>query len=1311
MAENKLLPALFFLLVALNLVALTAGDDHHQFVYSSGFTGSDLTLDGAATVTETGLLELTNGTLRLKGHVIYPTRLPFRDTSSTSSNATTRSFSTSFVFGILSAYPDVSANGIAFFVAASKDFSGAMAAQYLGLLNTTNNGNSTNHVFAVELDTMQNNEFKDISDNHVGIDINSLISVNSTNAGYHGDGDGDFHNLTLISHEAMQVWVDYDGETKKINVTLAPLNMGKPVRPLISTTHDLSTVIPDMAYIGFSSSTGLVNSRHYVLGWSFAMDGPAPEIDISKLPKLPREFPKPRSKVMEIILPIATAAVVLFVGTVLVLLRRRQLRYSELREDWEVEFGPHRFTYKDLFHATEGFKNKNLLGVGGFGKVYKGVLPVSKCEIAVKRVSHNSKQGMKEFVAEIVSIGRMQHPNLVQLLGYCRRKGELLLVYEYMSNGSLDKYLYCQESKATLKWDQRLGIIKGIASGLIYLHEEWEKVVVHRDIKASNVLLDGGMNGRLGDFGLAMLYDHSDNPQTSHVVGTIGYLAPELGRTRKATTLTDIFAFGVFVLEVICGQKPIMQDSEENQLMLVDWVVEHWNRTSLIDTVDDKLQGEYNVDEACIALKVGLLCSHPFPEARPTMRQVLQFLNGELAVPELVPAHLSFQTLQLMYNEGFDSYIMSYPSSVDSMSSLLLPLLFFLGHGLLGSFAITTNSNATDQFIYTGFTGGDLTLNGAAMVTTSGLLELTNGTTHQKGHAFHPSPLLLRESPDSPVRSFSVAFVFGIISNYLDFSTHGLAIAIVPSTKSMSNALTDQYLGLTNAQDDGNVTNHMFAVELDTVQNLEFHDINANHVGIDINGLSSVQSHDAGYFDDSNGFQNLSLISRDAMQVWVDYDGKTMMINVTIAPVATVKPKKPLLSYIHNLSEVLAVEPSYIGFSSATGPGNSRHYVLGWSFGMNRPAPVIDITKLPKLPQFVSKPRSKVLEITLPIASAALVLTVGIALILLVRRRLRYSEVREDWESEFGPHRFTYKDLFHATKGFKDKHLLGAGGFGMVYRGQLQKSGVEVAVKKVSHGSKQGMKEFIAEIVSIGHIRHRNLVQLLGYCRRKDELILVYDYMPNGSLDKYLYTEEDDQTLDWGQRFRIIKGVASGLHFLHERWEKVVVHRDIKTSNVLLDKEMNGRLGDFGLAKLYEHGANPQTTRVVTCGQRPIKQDEQGNQFLLVDWVLQQWHNESLLEAVDPRLLRKSEYNSDEVRLVLQVGLLCTHPSAAARPSMQQVLQYLDGEMPLPEMTRADLSFDVLALLQRKGLHVMSCPCSSSNMVSAGSISDLSGGR
>ncbi|VAI44068.1 unnamed protein product [Triticum turgidum subsp. durum] len=589
------------------------------------------------------------------------------------------------------------------------------------------------------------------------------------------------------------------------------------------------------------------------------------------------------------------------------------------------------------------------------------------------------------------------------------------------------------------------------------------------------------------------------------------------------------------------------------------------------------------------------------------------------------------------------------------MSFLLL--IPFLSAGIILPLPLLPVAAAADaddgeQFVYTGFTGSSLALDGAATITAGGLVELTNATTHQKGHAFHPAPLRLRGSPDGTVRSFSVAFVCGIVSSYTDFSTHGMALVFAPGVKSLSDGLTDQYLGVTNVQNDGSQANHLFAVELDTVQNIEFRDINANHVGIDINGLSSVQSHEAGYYDDGNGggFRNVSLISRDALQVWVDYDRVTTRIDVTMAPLGMARPSRPLVSAIRNLSTVLT-EPSYIGFSSSTGPVNSRHYVLGWSLGIDRPAPAIDAAKLPKLPQLGPKPRSRVLEITLPIASAVVVLVAGAALVLLVRRRLRYTEVREDWEVEFGPHRFAYKDLFHATNGFKEKHLLGAGGFGMVYKGVLQASGVEIAVKKVSHGSKQGMKEFIAEIVSIGRIKHRNLVQLLGYCRRKDELILVYDYMPNRSLDKYLYGQGDGDglTLDWAQRLQVIKGVACGLHYLHERWEKVVIHRDVKTSNVLLDKEMNGRLGDFGLAKLYEHGTNPQTTRVVgttgylapelvrtgkatpltdafafgtfmlevACGRRPIKQDEQGNQILLPDWVLEHLHRESLVEAAD----------------------------------------------------------------------------------------------
>ncbi|CAM0958123.1 unnamed protein product [Alopecurus aequalis] len=652
--------SLFLLKLFVLGLSFVAGDDH-QFSYS-GFSNTNLTLDGTASVTPNGLLELTNGTTLGKGHGFYPTPLRFHN----SSDGTVQSFSFSFVFAIISLYNDLSSNGMAMFIAPSTNLSAAMPVQFLGLLNSQNNGNQTNHIFAVELDTFKNMEFQDINDNHIGIDINGLHSIQSHDAGFYHDKNGTFQGLGLDSQDAMQVWVDYNREKMQINATMAPLGMAKPTRPTVSANYDLSTVLTDVAYIGFTAAMGKINTRHYVLGWSFGMNSPAPAINVTILPKLPpRPHPKDRRRlrVLEIVLPLATAAFILSVATVVSLLVRRHLRYAELRDDWEVEFGPHRFSYKDLFCATQGFDDKNLLGAGGFGRVYRGVLPGNKLMVAVKRVSHDSRQGMKEFIAEIVSIGRLQNPNLVQLLGYCRRHGELLLVYEYMPKGSLDKYLYGEVDKSTLRWDQRFRIIRGIASALIYLHEEWEKVVIHRDIKASNVLLDDDLNARLGDFGLARLYDHGVEQETTRVVGTIGYLAPELARTGKSTPLTDVFAFGTFILEVTCGQRPIMQSTEDKQVMLVDWVLEHVQQGSLADAIDTRLKGHYNVGEAYLALKLGLLCSHPFASARPSMQQVIQYLDGHVELPELA-AHQSFQALALMQNEGFDSYIMPYPSSI-----------------------------------------------------------------------------------------------------------------------------------------------------------------------------------------------------------------------------------------------------------------------------------------------------------------------------------------------------------------------------------------------------------------------------------------------------------------------------------------------------------------------------------------------------------------------------------------------------------------------------------------------------------------------
>lgn len=558
------------------------------------------------------------------GHAFYTPPIQFKNTS----NGKAYSFSTCFAIAIVPEYPKLGGHGLAFAISSSNDLKTALPSQYLGLLNSSDLGNVTNHLFAVEFDTVQDFEFGDINDNHVGIDINSLVSNQSANATYLAD-DMSKRNLNLKSGHPIMVWVDYDSDNTFINVTISPSST-KPALPILSYKCDLSQISNEKMFVGFSASTGLLASSHYVLGWSFKMNGEAKSLSLDSLPKLPQ----PKKNQTTLILGASLSSFVLLIGLVLVTLYLIwKIKNRDVIEDWELETGPHRYSYQELKKATKGFKSSELLGVGGFGSVYKGTLRNPITQIAVKRISHDSKQGLREFVSEIASIGRLRHRNLVQLLGWCRRRGDLLLVYDFMPNGSLDKFLF-YKSEIILNWEQRFKIIKGVASGLLYLHEGYEQVVIHRDVKASNVLLDGEFNGKLGDFGLARLYEHGSNPGTTRVVGTLGYLAPEIPRTGKATTKSDVFGFGAFLLEVVCGRRPIEPKAENEELVLVDWAWERLREGRVLDVVDPKLGGEFDEGEVAMVLRLGLMCSNEVAIARPSMREVVRYLEGETGVPE-----------------------------------------------------------------------------------------------------------------------------------------------------------------------------------------------------------------------------------------------------------------------------------------------------------------------------------------------------------------------------------------------------------------------------------------------------------------------------------------------------------------------------------------------------------------------------------------------------------------------------------------------------------------------------------------------------
>ncbi|KAM1038281.1 hypothetical protein ACFX13_033722 [Malus domestica] len=632
-----------------------------EFLFN-GFNGSeasDLIREGATIFKPSGMLRLTNASHNIIGHAFYPKPINFFDKNS-SSYPNASSFSTHFVFAIVSPSSGHGGFGLAFTLSPSPKFPGAEPGHFFGIFNSTTDSNTSNHILSVEFDTV--NGFKENSNtagNHVGINNNSVYSVASEPAAYSVKG-AHKEEVNLESGELIQAWIDYDGKTQMLNVTISPIHVEKPERPLLSHPINLSTTLQETMYAGFSASTGEQASSHYILAWSFAVDGIPRPINVSELPKPPKEKGSSsyRPEIKALIIALSVVVCVLL-GVLLFFTLYKGMHEFESLEDWELDC-PHRFKYKDLYAATKGFKASGVIGAGGFGEVYKGVLPSSGCEIAVKKITQNSIQGMREFASEIESLGKLRHKNLVHLQGWCKKKSDLLIVYDYIPYGSLDSLIFGSKNNFVLSWAQRFNILKGIATGLLYLHEEWEQVVIHRDVKSSNVLIDAEMNPRLSDFGLARLYDHGEISHTTGVVGTIGYIAPELARTGKASTCSDVFAYGVLLLEVACGQRPI----GSGEFILADWVMENHEMDHILDTVDPNLDSNFDVKEMKLVLELGLLCTHYKPEARPTMRQVVRYLNEEDQPPEVE----NWNLLDSRQNSELNARFMQV-FSVDTMAS------------------------------------------------------------------------------------------------------------------------------------------------------------------------------------------------------------------------------------------------------------------------------------------------------------------------------------------------------------------------------------------------------------------------------------------------------------------------------------------------------------------------------------------------------------------------------------------------------------------------------------------------------------------
>lgn len=291
------------------------------------------------------------------------------------------------------------------------------------------------------------------------------------------------------------------------------------------------------------------------------------------------------------------------------------------------------FTYKELRSATDNFHMRNKIGRGGFGTVYKGVLR-NGVQVAVKALSAQSRQGLHEFLTEIDTVSNINNPNLVQIFGCCVEGNNRILVYEYVENNSLDHALLGSKSRnIKLNWSIRSAICVGTAKGLAFLHEELEPHIVHRDIKASNILLDKNFVPKIGDFGLAKLFPEDITHISTRVAGTTGYLAPEYAMCGKLTKKADVYSFGVLILEIVSGRSSTQGITEEMPKFLLEQVWQLYQEGNILDIVDRDLE-EYTEDEVVRFLKVALFCTQATASRRPDMNQVVSMLSKDTRLKE-----------------------------------------------------------------------------------------------------------------------------------------------------------------------------------------------------------------------------------------------------------------------------------------------------------------------------------------------------------------------------------------------------------------------------------------------------------------------------------------------------------------------------------------------------------------------------------------------------------------------------------------------------------------------------------------------------
>ncbi|KAI3466174.1 hypothetical protein Pfo_022837 [Paulownia fortunei] len=1115
---------------------------------------------------------------------------------------------------------------------------------------------------------------------------------------------------------------------------------------------------------------------------------------------------------------------VILIGLSLFLCIRKRRNERTMKREGNHDGSHDKDSELPLFHlsviskATNHFSVNNKLGEGGFGPVYKGILDEGQ-EIAVKRLSKDSMQGLYEFKNEVIFIAKLQHRNLVRLLGCCIQQEESMLIYEYLPNKSLDMILFDQTKSMLLDWQTRFNIINGIARGLLYLHQDSRLRIIHRDLKASNILLDSDMNPKISDFGMARSFGGNETEaKTRRVVGTYGYMSPEYAVDGLFSIKSDVFSFGVLVLEIVSGRRNRGFSHSDNNLNLLGHAWTLYREERSLDLVDPSLGDSFYFPEVLKSIHVGLLCVQQNPEDRPNMSSVVLMLGNEGTFPEA--KHPGFFTEREVLaarsststNAANSTNELGMSNATDTINTS--QILRDNGETIIssgGSFELGFFSPGNSKNRYVGIWYKKVTVRTVVWVAnreipvteTSGMLKV-----------IEPGLLVLVNDSNGIIWSTNTSStVQNPVAQILDSGNLVVKDANDDNPENFLwqsfNYPTDTFLpGMKLGRNFSNSdpASGEFTYHCDPTgypQNILKKGAAVQYRSGPWNGLGAsgapnlrrnpifrfglVMNKNEVYYHYE--LLNNSVISRFTLsesgvgQRWIWVDRTQGWVIYLTAPTDNCDIYKACGPY-----GSCKIENSPVcGCLKKFTPKDPQGWERGdWSNGCIRSTPLncqngdaflkYSGIKLPDtrgswFNESMTLEECKVLcsrncsctaysnldinrggsgclhwfgdlvdikelspgqEIYIRMASSELdsegrkreilivTLSLVIGIVLLSLSLMLYFQKRkkrDHQQRETGRTRLDYVDnhpdesrnknlelplfdfseITKATDNFSINNKLGEGGFGPVYKGLLEE-GQEIAVKRLSRTSHQGVDEFTNEVICTAKLQHRNLVKLLGCCIEGEESMLVYEYMTNKSLDLILFDTAKSILLDWPTRFNIINGIARGLMYLHQDSRLRVIHRDLKASNVLLDSDMNPKISDFGLARIFggnETGAN--TSRVVGTygymspeyavdGLFSVKSDVFSFGVLVLEivsgkrnrgfshrdhslnllghaWML--YREERSVELVDSNL-RDSCYLSEVLRSI-HIGLLCVQEYPEDRPNMSSVVLMLSNEGVLPQ--------------------------------------------